>query len=171
MRSCLRLKAALTRLNTSLIAQHGALAALRDADYLAYAQGVVRGNLAHLKTTLAGIDGLELTTSPVRGLACALDTSGAGVTSQELMVALFARRVATYPGDGMGTTGAATTLRLNLSRPDPWAMAHLREMLPEAIAEAASGRWREPVAALLESKGTPRAIDLAAIIRSRPPAS
>jgi hypothetical protein len=84
------------------------------------------------------------------------------------MVALFARRVATYPGDGMGTTGAATTLRLNLSRPDPWAMAHLRDMLPEAIAEAASGRWREPVAALLESKGTPRAIDLAATIRGGP---
>ena len=168
MRSCLRLKAALTRLNTSLIAQHGALAALRDADYLAHAEDVVRGNLAHLKTTLAGIDGLALTTSPVRGLACALDTSGAGVTSQELMVALFARRVATYPGDGMGTTGAATTLRLNLSRPDPWAMAHLRDVLPAAIAEAASGRWREPVAALLDSKGTPRAIDLAATIRGGP---
>ena len=39
-------------------------------------------------------------------------------------------------------------------------------MLPEAIEEAASGRWREPVAALLESKGTPRAIDLAATVRS-----
>ena len=168
MRSCLRLKAALTRLNTSLPAQHGALAALRDPDYVQYAQGVVRGNLAHLKTTLAGIDGLRLTTSPVRGLACALDTSGAGVTSQELMVALFARRVATYPGDGMGTTGAATTLRLNLSRPDPWAMAHLRDMLPGAIAEAASGRWREAVADLLDSKGTPRAIDLAATIRGGP---
>src|SRR5215207_1136700 len=161
MRSCLRLKAALTRLNTSLIAQHGALAALEDAEYLDYAQGVVRRNLAHLQETLAAIDGIELTTPPVRGLACALDTSGAGVTSQELMVALFARHVATYPGDGMGETGAATTLRLNLSRPDPWAMEHLRAMLPEAIAEAASGRWREPVAELLDSKGTPRAIRLA----------
>jgi aspartate/methionine/tyrosine aminotransferase len=168
MRSCLRLKAALTRLNTSLIAQHGALAALRDERYLAHAQGIVRGNLDHLNETLASVDGLRLATSPVRGLACALDTSGAGVTSQELMVALFARRVATYPGDGMGTTGAATNLRLNLSRPDPWAMEHLRAMLPEAIAEAAAGRWREPVAALLESKGTPRAIDLAAAVRSGP---
>jgi len=165
MRSCLRLKAALTRLNTSLIAQHGALAALRDELYLDRAQGIVRGNLAHLQATLAEVDGIALTTAPVRGLACALDTSGAGVTSQELMVALFARRVATYPGDGMGTTGAATTLRLNLSRPDPWAMEHLRAMLPDAIAEAASGRWREPVAALLDSKGTPRAIDLAATVR------
>jgi aspartate/methionine/tyrosine aminotransferase len=166
MRSCLRLKAALTRLNTSLIAQHGALAALRDELYLDYAQGVVRRNLAHLQSTLAGIDGIDLTTAPVRGLACALDTAGAGVTSQELMVALFARRVATYPGDGMGSTGAATTLRLNLSRPDPWAMEHLRAVLPDAIEEAASGRWREPVAALLERKGTPRAIDLAATVRS-----
>ena len=166
MRSCLRLKAALTRLNTSLIAQHGALAALRDEHYLPHAQRIVRRNLDHLNDTLASVDGLVLATSPVRGLACALDTSGAGVTSQELMVALFARSVATYPGDGMGTTGAATNLRLNLSRPDPWAMEHLRAMLPEAIAEAAAGRWREPVAALLESKGTPRAIDLAATVRS-----
>ena len=165
MRSCLRLKAALTRLNTSLIAQHGALAALRDESYLDHAQHVVRRNLGHLQTTLAGIDGIDLAISPARGLACALDTSGAGVTSQELMVALFARHVATYPGDGMGTTAAATTLRLNLSRPDPWAMEHLRAILPEAIAEAAAGRWREPVAVLLESKGTPRAIDLAATVR------
>jgi aspartate/methionine/tyrosine aminotransferase len=168
MRSCLRLKAALTRLNTSLIAQHGALAALRDEHHLAHAQRIVRGNLDHLNETLASVGGLALATAPVRGLACALDTAGAGITSQELMVALFARRVATYPGDGMGTTGAATNLRLNLSRPDPWAMEHLRAMLPAAIAEAAAGRWREPVAALLESKGTPRAIDLAAAVRSGP---
>jgi aspartate/methionine/tyrosine aminotransferase len=167
MRSCLRLKAALTRLNTSLVAQHGALAALDDADYLPRAQRIVRGNLSHLRTTLATVDGIELATLPVRGLSCALDTSGAGATAQELMVALFARRVASYPGDGMGATGAATTLRLNLSRPDPWAMDHLRSVLAEAVAEAASGRWREPVAALLESKGTPRAIDLAATVRER----
>jgi LL-diaminopimelate aminotransferase len=169
MRSCLRLKAALTRLNTSLVAQHGALAALQDEHYLDHAQGVVRGNLAHLRDTLAGSGGgIALTTAPVRGLSCALDTSAAGITAQELMVALFARRVATYPGDGMGATGAATTLRLNLSRPDPWAMEHLRAVLPEAIAEAASGRWREPAAALLESKATPRAIELAATVRRGP---
>jgi aspartate/methionine/tyrosine aminotransferase len=169
MRSCLRLKAALTRLNTSLVAQHGALAALEDEHYLHHAQRVVRGNLAHLRDTLAGSGGgIALATAPVRGLSCALDTSGAGTTAQELMVALFARRVATYPGDGMGATGAATTLRLNLSRPDPWAMEHLRAVLPEAIAEAASGRWREPVAALLDGKATPRAIELAATVRGGP---
>jgi aspartate/methionine/tyrosine aminotransferase len=166
VRSCLRIKAALTRLNTSLVAQHGALAALAATDYLPRAERVVRGNLAHLVETLAGSgDGLVLPVRPVRGLACALDTSGAGVSAQELMVALFGRRVATYPGDGLGGTGAATTLRLNLSRPDPWAMEHLRAVLPEALAEARSGRWREPVAALLDTKGTERAAMVAATIR------
>jgi hypothetical protein len=91
--------------------------------------------------------------------------SGTGATAQELMVALFARRVAVYPGDGMGDEAATTTIRLNLSRPDLWAMAHLREVLPGAVAEAAGGRWREPVAELLESRGTARATRLAAIIR------
>jgi hypothetical protein len=33
------------------------------------------------------------------------------------------------------------------------------------VAEAASGRWREPVAALLDSKGTDRATRLAARVR------
>jgi hypothetical protein len=83
------------------------------------------------------------------------------------MVALFARRVATYPGDGLGDTGAASILRLNLSRPDAWAMEHLRDVLGEAVAEVAAGRWREPVAALLESKGTERAARVAAMVRGR----
>jgi aspartate/methionine/tyrosine aminotransferase len=165
VRGCLRLKAALTRLNTNLISQQGALAALRDRDYLPRAAAVIRRNLEQLEETLAGVDGVRLAVRPQRGLACAVDVSGTGATAQELMVALFARRVAVYPGDGMGDEAAATTIRLNLSRPDDWAMAHLREVLPGAVAEAAGGRWREPVAELLESRGTARATRLAAIIR------
>ena len=166
MRGCLRLKAALTRLNTSLVAQRGALAALGDASYLPAAARVVRGNLAHVQETLEGVEGIELAVMPVRGLACALETSGAGATAQELMVALFARRVAVYPGDGLGETAAASTIRVNLSRPDAWAMEHLRRVLGDAVAEAAAGRWREPVARLLEGKGTARAARLAAVVRS-----
>ena len=82
------------------------------------------------------------------------------------MVALFARRVAVYPGDGLGERSAAGTVRINLSNPEPWVMAHVRAVLGEAVAEAASGRWREPVAALLDGKGTDRATRLAARIRS-----
>ena len=55
------------------------------------------------------------------------------------MVALFARRIAVYPGDGLGEAVAASTVRLNLSNPEPWVMEHLRQSLGEAVAEAASG--------------------------------
>jgi aspartate/methionine/tyrosine aminotransferase len=166
VRGCLQLKAALTRLNTNLISQHGALAALQDKSYLAAAQRTIVANLRHLEQTLDGVPGARLVIRPERGLACALDVSGTGTSAQELMVALFARRVAVYPGDGLGETAAASTLRLNLSRPDRWAMEHLREVLPDAIAEAASGRWRSPVISLLERKGTDRAARLAVHIGS-----
>ena len=43
------------------------------------------------------------------------------------MVALFARRIAVYPGDGLGEAVAASTVRLNLSNPEPWVMEHLRQ--------------------------------------------
>jgi aspartate/methionine/tyrosine aminotransferase len=165
MRDCLRMKAAVTRLNTNLIAQQGALAALRDESYLPDAEAVVRRNLAHLEQTLTGVDGLAPAVRPQRGLSCAVVIENGVTTAQEVMVALFARRVAVYPGDGLGDEGAETTLRLNLSRPDDWAMDHLRDVLGEALAEARAGRWREPVAALLEGKGTHRARRLAAIVR------
>jgi len=164
MRGCLQLKAALTRLNTNLVSQHGALAALRDEPFRRRAETAIRANLAHLEQTLAGIDGVALAVAPQRGLACAVELDDEGPTAQELMVALFARRVAVYPGDGLGEQRAATTLRLNLSGP-PWAMDHLRAVLGEAIDEAASGRWRDPVAELLDGKGTDRAAALAERVR------
>ncbi len=165
VRGCLQLKAALTRLNTNLISQHGALAALGDERYLPAAADTIRANLAHLVVTLAQVPGASLAVSPQRGLACAVDVSGTGASAQELTVALFARRVAVYPGDGLGETVATTALRLNLSRPDAWAMEHLREVFAEAVREAASGRWREPVASLLQRKGTAGAARLADRIR------
>ena len=164
MRGCLQLKAALTRLNTNLVSQRGALAALRDRAYRDSAQTAIRANLAHLEQTLAGIDGLDLAVTPRRGLACALELEPEGPTAQELMVALFARKVAVYPGDGLGEERAATTVRLNLSAP-PAAMRNLRGALGAALDEAASGRWRAPVAELLDDKGTARAARLADRVR------
>jgi aspartate/methionine/tyrosine aminotransferase len=167
VRGCLQLKAALTRLNTNLISQHGALAALRDETYLPAAERTIRSNLAHLEETLRRVDGLRLAVRPQRGLSCAVDVSETGATAQELMVALFARRVAVYPADGLGEAVATTAIRLNLSRPDAWAMEHFRSVLPDAVEEAASGRWREPVTRLLEEKGTARGARLAEAIRTR----
>ena len=128
-----------------------------DEAYLATAQATIRANLAHLEETLRDVDGVRLAVAPERGLACALDVSASGASAQEVMVALFARRVAVYPGDGLGESSAASTVRLNLSNPEPWVMAHVRAALGDAVAEAASGRWREPVAALFDGKGTDRA--------------
>jgi arginine:pyruvate transaminase len=164
MRGCLQLKAAVTRLNTNLVSQRGALAALRDREYRASAEGAIRANLESLRATLARVDGVRLAVAPRRGLACALELDDDGPTAQELMVALFARRVAVYPGDGLGDVRAATTVRLNLSAP-AWAMEHLDAVLADALAEAAAGRWREPVAALLDGKGTTRATRLAQRVR------
>jgi aspartate/methionine/tyrosine aminotransferase len=170
MRDCLRMKAAITRLNTSLVAQHGALAALRDAAYLGGAEETIAANLARLEGTLRDVPGLDLAVRPQRGLACALEIDQSGehgrvASARELMTALFARRVAVYPGDGLGDNGAATTVRLNLSRPDAWAMDRLDAVLAEALDEARSGRWREPVLRMLEGKGTERARRLAALLR------
>jgi aspartate/methionine/tyrosine aminotransferase len=167
VRGCLQLKAALTRLNTNLISQHGALAALTDESYLAGAARTIVSNLRHLEGTLDDVHGARLVVRPQRGFACAVDVSGTGASAQELMVALFARRVAVYPGDGLGDTGADTTIRINLSRPDAWAMEHLRSVLPDAVAEAAAGRWRDAVVSLLERKGTERAARLARQIGGR----
>jgi aspartate/methionine/tyrosine aminotransferase len=169
MRGCLQLKAAITRLNTNLVSQHGALAALRDRGYRESAQAAIRRNLARLEDTLARADGVALAVRPQRGLACALELADDGPTAQELMVALFARRVAVYPGDGLGDVRAASTVRLNLSAP-AWAMEHLDAVLGEALAEAAAGRWREPVAELLDRKGTARAARVAERVR-RPPST
>ena len=168
VRGCLQLKAALTRLNMNLINQNGALAALRDRDYLPAAERAVRANLARLEETLAGVPGLTLAAAPRRGVSCAVEIDPELCTAQELMVALFARRVAVYPGDGLGESIASTTVRLNVSHPRPAAMERLHAVLPDALAEAAAGHWRDRVAALLDEKGTERAARLAQIVRSRP---
>jgi hypothetical protein len=46
-------------------------------------------------------------------------------------------------------------------------MDHLDAVLGEALEEARSGRWRAPVLALLEGKGTERARRLAGLLRER----
>ena len=165
MRGCLQLKAAITRMSTGYAGQHGALAALRDRDHLPRAERAIRANLAALEDALADVPGLSLAVRPRRGLSCAVEIDPALTTAQELMVALFARRIAVYPGDGLGENGAATTVRLNLSHPEPWPLQRLRDALPDATAEASAGRWRAPVAELLDGKGTERARRLAAIVR------
>ena len=69
-----------------------------------------------------------------------------------------------YPGDGLGEVGATTTIRLNLSDPDPSALARFAAALPDAAAEAASGAYRDAVRDLFLSYGTERGRRLAGIV-------
>ena len=150
VRTCLQVKIAAVRLNTNRIAQVGAAAALRDDDWVGRGEVAADDLLAALREVATPV------IDPEYGFSCVVDVSGLGASAQELTVALCRRRVAVYPGDGLGEVGATTTIRLNLSDPDPAALARFAEVLPEAAAEAASGIYREAVRDLFLSYGTAR---------------
>ena len=134
VRACLQVKIAAVRLNTNRIAQVGAAAALRDEAWLRRGEEVIRRNLAALREVARPV------VDPAYGFSCVVDVSGLGASAQELTVALCARRVAVYPGDGLGEVGATTTIRLNLSDPDPSALDRF------ADGAARGGRRRPPAA-------------------------
>ncbi|MGB7293880.1 MAG: pyridoxal phosphate-dependent aminotransferase [Thermodesulfobacteriota bacterium] len=157
MRACLMTKVALTRLNTNLIAQLGALTALQDEAYVKKSQAIIRRNYAHVKETISRTPGVSIPVEPKYGFSMVIDVSGTGVSAQELTVALFKNRVAVYPGDGLGDVGATDYIRLNISRPDMWAFEHFRKSLPRALSEAKSGFYREGVITFFEEKKTERA--------------
>jgi aspartate/methionine/tyrosine aminotransferase len=157
MRACLIAKTSLTRLNTNLISQYGALAALKDEDYIKKSEEIIRRNYSHIKETIGQIKGLSIPVEPKYGFSMVIDISHTGTTAQELTVALFKRRVAVYPGDGMGNVGATEYIRLNISRPDLRAFKYLRNVLPPAIEEARSGIYRKGVIGFFKEKKTERA--------------
>lgn len=157
VRACLITKTSLTRLNTNLVAQYGALAALEDRAYVKRSQEIIRRNFALIKEIVAGTDGVSIPVEPRYGFSMVIDVSGTGVTAQELTVSLFKRRIAVYPGDGLGDVGAERFVRLNISRPDLRAFNKLREALPEAIAEARSGAYRDAIIDFFSRRKTARA--------------
>lgn len=156
IRSALAVKIGLTRLNTNLVAQFGAIAALKDDDYIARSEELYRRNLAHVVDTIAGTDGLLIPVMPQYGYSLVIDVSGAGVTAQELTVSMFKRKVAIYPGDGLGDVRATDYIRINFSQPQLWAFERFREALPEAIEEARSGLYRNKIVAFFERSDTER---------------
>jgi hypothetical protein len=67
-----------------------------------------------------------------------------------------------YPGDGLGEVGATTTIRVNLSDPDPRALERLAAAWPGAIEEARTRIHRDAVREFFLSAGTERGRRLAA---------
>ncbi|MEQ9619510.1 MAG: pyridoxal phosphate-dependent aminotransferase [Deltaproteobacteria bacterium] len=157
LRACMITKTSLTRLNTNLIAQYGALAALKDNDYVKESRDIIRRNFEIIKGIVNDTEGVSIPVEPKYGFSMVIDVSETGVTAQELTVALFKHNVAVYPGDGLGDIGATDFIRLNISRPDIWAFEHFKKSLPAAIAEARSGIYRKSLIRFFEDKKTERA--------------
>jgi aspartate/methionine/tyrosine aminotransferase len=161
VRACLQVKIAAVRLNTNLVAQVGAMAALCDDAWQREGEEIIRRNLAALRVVA------PVVVAPSYGFSCVVDCSGLGASAQEIMLALCARRVAVYPGDGLGEVGATTTIRLNLSDPDPRALERFAVAWPGAVAEARTRVWRQPVREFFLSAGTERGRRLAARLEGR----
>ena len=157
IRACLITKTSLTRLNTNLVAQYGALAALNDKDYVIRSEALIKRNYDLIKAIVDKTDGVTIPVEPKYGFSMVIDVSGTGVSSQELTVALFKHNIAVYPGDGLGNIGATTNIRLNISRPDTWAFERLEKSLPIAIAEAKRGIYKEGIIRFFEERNTDRA--------------
>jgi aspartate/methionine/tyrosine aminotransferase len=150
IRACLQVKIAAVRLNTSAVAHAGARAAIGDHAWLVRGEKIIRRNL----------DAVEAFATPVirpdYGYSCVLDVGGIGASAQELTVALCRRKVAVYPGDGLGEVGALSTIRINLSDPAPLAVERLRDAWTDSLEEAASGIYRDGVRDFFLRAGTDR---------------
>ncbi|MCY4262525.1 MAG: pyridoxal phosphate-dependent aminotransferase [Candidatus Dadabacteria bacterium] len=157
MKACLRTKVSITRLNTNLIAQYGALAALGDTDYIARTEKIIRRNYHFIKNVVSRTPGIKIPVEPSYGFSMVIDVSGTGVTAQELTVSLFKRNIAVYPGDGLGDSGATDYVRLNFSHSDQRALKRFEDSLGEAIKEARTGIYTESVISFFEQKPNKRA--------------
>jgi aspartate/methionine/tyrosine aminotransferase len=155
VRAALQVKIAVVRLNTNAVAQAGAAAALADDPWLRHGEEIVRANLACLRQIASPV------VEPEYGFSCVVDCAPWEVTAQELTVALCKRKVAVYPGDGLGDVGATTTLRVNVSDPNPAALERFAAALPKAVAEARTGIYRDGVRDFFLSTRTDRGRRLA----------
>jgi aspartate/methionine/tyrosine aminotransferase len=150
VRACLQVKIAAVRLNTSAVAHAGARAAIGDTEWLARGERIIRRNLEAVAAFARPV------VRPAYGYSCVLDVGECGASAQELTVALCRRKVAVYPGDGLGEVGALSTIRINLSDPDRSAVERLSDAWEDAIDEARSGVYREGVREFFIRSGTER---------------
>lgn len=170
LKAAAMMKMEITKIHTNLLAQYGAIAALKDKEYLQSAEATMRRNLAHVveseKTWLANGCEVTIPVMPKYGFSMVLDISKTGATAQEICVALFKRKVALYAGDGLGDVGAGTSIRINLSRSDLWAYEKLRTEMMPAVEEARTGIYADKIIRFFEEGGTPRGLHLAQELRA-----
>lgn len=140
-----RVRMETTGIHIHPFAQHAALPALLDETYVTETTSLVRRNLAHLRKTLHDVGEITFAVEPDYGFSACLDVSGAGVSAQELTVALFRQGMCLIAGDALGNVGATQYVRINYSARDIGNLERFRSALPIAIKDAQSGRYLEGV--------------------------
>ena len=140
VRGCLQLKAALTRLNTNLISQHGALAALADESYLARAEPRSSRTSRHLEADARrrrrrAVGRPAPARARVRGrrVGDRRERPGADGRAVRPPRRRLSGRRPRRDRRRERRSGSISRGRTT------WAMEHLREVLADAVAEAASG--------------------------------
>ena len=156
LRGMARLKMEVTKIHINLLAQYGALAALRDKAYVEETTELIGRNFAHIEETVAQTDGVKIPARPQAGFCMVLDVADTGVSAQELTVALLKEKVAVIPGDALGDVGTTRYLRLNYSHRELSRMEHFREALPRAIKDAQRRSYADGVCSFYERLGTER---------------
>jgi aspartate/methionine/tyrosine aminotransferase len=151
------LKMEVTKIHIQLLGQYGAIAALKDRTYVEECTQRIRRNYAHVKATILQTPGIALTAEPDYGFCMVVDVAETGVSAQELSVALFKYKVAVIPGDAFGDTGVTRYVRLNYSQRDIAQLEHFRQVLPVAIEDARTGRYKDDVIRFFAAKDNDRA--------------
>ena len=156
MRGAFLLKMETTKIHINYPGQYAALAAMEDHDYVERSTEIIRRNYKHIEETVAMTDGVSIPVKPQYGFCMIIDVSGTGVSAQEISTALLKYKIATITGDGLGDVGATEYIRLNYSHPDIKCVEQFREVLPNAIADAKTGMYRQAVIDFFEKTGTVR---------------
>ena len=167
LRGAFLIKMETTKIHINYQGQFGAIAAMKDEEYLQKSTEIIRRNYKHIEETVANTPGVKIPIRPKYGFCMMIDISETGVTAQEVTVGLLKRKIAVTPGDGLGDIGATDYIRLNYSHPDIKCFETFREALPEAIKEAKTGIYKQGVIDFYKGVGSERGNKIIKLLESR----
>ena len=167
LRGAFLTKMEITKIHINYPGQFGAIAAMKDTEYVENCTKIIRRNLEHIQETVDQVEGVEMPVKPAYGFCMMLDISGTGTTAQELTVGLLNHGITVTPGDGLGDVGATDYIRLNYSHPKIDAFEVFRKALPLAIEEAKSGKYKQGVIDFYKGVGSDRGKEIIQLLESK----
>lgn len=167
LRGAFLTKMEITKIHINYPGQFGAIAAMKDTEYVENCTKIIRRNLEHIQETVDQVEGVEMPVKPAYGFCMMLDISGTGTTAQELTVGLLNHGITVTPGDGLGDVGATDYIRLNYSHPKIDAFEVFRKALPLAIEEAKSGKYKQGVIDFYKGVESDRGKEIIQLLESK----